>query len=248
VGAAGLTTVTGSTDSSSFPTTNGALQETLGGGFDGFAVLLDPSRSGAQQLLYSTYLGGSDDDYSNAVDIDEAAGAVFAGQTFSANYRTSNNAWRRTYVGSGDGFVTYLDMLPSGAGVSGPSSPGCSGALAMGVTSNPYVGNAGFALTCTNAPPNGNGALLFSTASLSSPLSFLGVQILVDPGTPGFVTFPVGSTARGTAEFPIPIPGLPQLANVSLFTQFLWVGPSAPPPCPPLGLSSSNRLQILIQP
>ncbi|HZN37809.1 MAG TPA: hypothetical protein VFD82_03345 [Planctomycetota bacterium] len=33
-----------------------------------------------------------------------------------------------------------------------------------------------------------------------------------------------------------------------LFAQFLWLGPGAPAPCPPMGFSATNALDITIQP
>ena len=44
----------------------------------------------------------------------------------------------------------------------------------------------------------------------------------------------------------MPIPSVAALVGNSLFAQFLWIGPNTPPPCPPLGLSASNALQITI--
>ena len=69
----------------------------------------------------------------------------------------------------------------------------------------------------------------------------------VNPGAPA-VVLPVASNALGAADVLLPIPGAPALAGQSLFAQFVWFGPAAPPPCPILGVSASNALQITIQP
>ncbi|MDQ2809437.1 MAG: C25 family cysteine peptidase [Chloroflexota bacterium] len=42
---------------------------TAGGGNDAFAGIIDPARSGAAQLIYATYLGGSEADNASAVDL-----------------------------------------------------------------------------------------------------------------------------------------------------------------------------------
>ena len=55
--------VAGETLSSDFPTTAGAFQTTSGGDQDVFVTELNPTGSG---LVYSTYLGGSDDDFGAA--------------------------------------------------------------------------------------------------------------------------------------------------------------------------------------
>ena len=61
VDGAGSAYVTGTTDSTNFPTTAGAVQTTFAGGFfDAFVTKLDATGSG---LVYSTYLGGSFDDH-----------------------------------------------------------------------------------------------------------------------------------------------------------------------------------------
>ena len=74
-----------------------------------------------------------------------------------------------------------------------------------------------------------------------------GVSFWVDL-TPPAVALPAASNAVGASDAPLPIPGVAALVGSSLFAQFLWIGPNAPPPCPPLGLSASNALQITIQP
>jgi hypothetical protein len=56
--------VTGRTYSSDFPTTPGAFDTTFNGTSDAFVTKLDASGSA---LVYSTYLGGSDCDWSNGV-------------------------------------------------------------------------------------------------------------------------------------------------------------------------------------
>jgi hypothetical protein len=58
----------------------------------------------------------------------------------------------------------------------------------------------------------------------------------------------VTSNGVGAAEFALPIPGSGSLVGTRLFTQFGWVGSASPPPCPPLGVSASNALDITIQP
>ena len=59
VDGAGSAYVTGTIDnfSTNFPTTAGAAQTTHAGGFDAFVTKLDATGSG---LVYSTYLGGSE--------------------------------------------------------------------------------------------------------------------------------------------------------------------------------------------
>jgi hypothetical protein len=87
--------VTGTTASSEFPVTADALQPSYAGGGilsvpygDGFFSRLSPN---LDQLLYSTYLGGSSFDYMTALALDIADNAYLAGSTNSSNSpRTAN--------------------------------------------------------------------------------------------------------------------------------------------------------------
>src|SRR5205823_603717 len=58
--------VTGWTNSTTFPTTAGVFQTTFGGYQDAFVAKVDATGS---QLLYSTYLGGSDQDQGYGVAV-----------------------------------------------------------------------------------------------------------------------------------------------------------------------------------
>lgn len=70
-----------------FPTTAGAYDSTYGGapGADGFLSVLSGNGS---QLLYSTYLGGSNGDGAWGLDVDANGVAAIAGQTFSTDFPT----------------------------------------------------------------------------------------------------------------------------------------------------------------
>ena len=83
---AGNIIVVGNTASTNFPTMN-AIQPTPGGGLDGFVLKLDGSGS---NLIYSTYLGGSDVDNIDGVAIDGTGAAYFAGYSQSTNFPVAN--------------------------------------------------------------------------------------------------------------------------------------------------------------
>ncbi len=100
---AGNAYVTGSTGSSDFPTVN-AVQRRRGGRGDAFAFKLNPSGSA---LLYSTYLGGSKDDFGNGIAVDSAGSAYVTGATESKNFPT-RNALQGANGGGRDAFVAKL--------------------------------------------------------------------------------------------------------------------------------------------
>ena len=72
VDTAGAAHVTGTTDSADFPTMN-ALQPASGGSWDAFVSKLSPDGA---SLVYSTYLGGKNDDSGRGITVD-LAGATY---------------------------------------------------------------------------------------------------------------------------------------------------------------------------
>ncbi|MCX6831735.1 MAG: SBBP repeat-containing protein, partial [candidate division Zixibacteria bacterium] len=94
--------VTGLTVSSDFPTQN-PYQTTYQGAFDAFVTKLS---SVGNSLIYSTYLGGGDYDYGNAIAVDGSGHAYVTGETSSTNFPTLNPY--QTDQGAEDVFVTKL--------------------------------------------------------------------------------------------------------------------------------------------
>ena len=93
VDAAGLVHVTGITNSGSsgtikFPVTPNALQSNLAGGKDAFLCIIDPAQSGANSLVYSSFLGGDSDDKGHSVAVDAPGSHItVAGFTSSSNFQ-----------------------------------------------------------------------------------------------------------------------------------------------------------------
>jgi hypothetical protein len=106
--------VTGYTDSPSFPLQN-AFQSILGGSEnrivndpDAFATKLSAM---GNELVYSTYLGGSNADQGNDIDLDRFGHAYITGFTNSTDFPT-NNAFQTTNLVV-DAFVTKIN--PTGS-------------------------------------------------------------------------------------------------------------------------------------
>ncbi|HWS88856.1 MAG TPA: SBBP repeat-containing protein [Pyrinomonadaceae bacterium] len=111
IDAAGNAYVTGQTRSTNFPTVN-PIQATFGGGSpDGDAFATKINAAGTA-LVYSTYLGGSNNDIGSGIGVDASGNAVVAGFTSSNNFPTAN-ALDATFGGSQDGFVTKLNPVGS---------------------------------------------------------------------------------------------------------------------------------------
>lgn len=101
---AGAITVAGFTGSPDFPTVH-ALQSSFGGIFDGFVARLDPTGS---QLLYSTYLGGSDHDTAGGLALATDGSLWVAGGTASRNFPLVHPLQGVYGGGSFDAFVARL--------------------------------------------------------------------------------------------------------------------------------------------
>jgi len=96
--------ITGFTNSSNFPTYN-PYDGDNNGGFDVFVAKLS---SGGNSLLYSTYLGGSGDDYGFGMAIGGSGQAYVTGQTSSSDFPTASS-YDESFNGNLDVFVAELN-------------------------------------------------------------------------------------------------------------------------------------------
>ncbi|MCH7986809.1 MAG: SBBP repeat-containing protein, partial [Acidobacteria bacterium] len=139
VDAAGNAYVVGTTYSPDFPTTEGAFQTTFGGQQDVFVTKLDSSGS----VVYTTYLGGSGEDLSYGIAIDDLGNVYVAGMTDSPDFPTAN-PFQPALGGGRDAFVAKLN--PSGTALvystylGGSGNEGRWGArIAVDASGNAYV-------------------------------------------------------------------------------------------------------------
>ena len=94
--AAGNAYVVGSTFTADFPTTPGVFQPNLKTGAtqqlnDVFILKLNPTGSA---LVYSTFLGGSDDDIGLGIALDPAGNAYVCGMTRSKDFPVTSGAFQ----------------------------------------------------------------------------------------------------------------------------------------------------------
>jgi hypothetical protein len=138
--------VTGSTVSvPDFPTTPGAYDTSFNNSqfYYGYndAFVTKVSADGAA-LVYSTFLGGTGDDVAYGIAVDGAGAAFTTGRTYSGDYPTTPNAYRATFLGSADAFVTKLGTdgaaLIYSTFLGGPSDDAGYG-IALGLDGTAYV-------------------------------------------------------------------------------------------------------------
>lgn len=103
---AGNAYVTGFTNSTNFPTTTGAFRTSFQGkggnpmqpGGDAFVTKLNAQGSA---IVYSTYLGGSQDEWGLAIGVDSVGSAYVAGVTLSNNFPVTAGVLQGSYKGGG---------------------------------------------------------------------------------------------------------------------------------------------------
>jgi len=101
---AGNAYVTGQTSSDDFPTAN-AIQPAKAVAIDAFVTKLNTSGSA---LIYSTYLGGNNNETARAIAVDSAGSAYVTGRTTSTDFPTENPF--QTDQVEIDSFVTKLSV------------------------------------------------------------------------------------------------------------------------------------------
>ena len=108
--AAGDAYIVGTTTSANFPITANAFQPTYGGNSDAFITHLN---SAGSQLVYSSYLGGRDADFGQAVAVDSSGNAYLTGATQSSDFPLLNPL-QPTKGGGSDVFVTKVNFSGTG--------------------------------------------------------------------------------------------------------------------------------------
>ncbi len=141
----GFAYVAGWTASPDFPVTPGAVQTKFAGSGplaagDAFVTKLNATGT---KLVYSTYLGGSNDDYAAGIAIDGLGNAYVAGVSASVDFPVTPGAYQTTFVPIYDGLVAKLNATGSkliySTYLSGsPANDACNG-LALDAFGNVYV-------------------------------------------------------------------------------------------------------------
>ena len=110
VGKDGCAYVTGATNSSNFPTTQGAYDRISD--YKGEVFVTKINYSGTA-LIYSTFLGGDRSDWGEKIAVDRQDNAYIAGGTYSQNFPTTEGAYDRSFNDQSDHSDIFFSKLNS---------------------------------------------------------------------------------------------------------------------------------------
>jgi hypothetical protein len=114
VDASGNVYVTGYTYSGDFPTTAGAYDSSFNGTPPYAAdVFITKVNSSGSALLYSTFLGGTDEDHARGIAVDGSGNAYVTGMTQSSNFPTTAGAYDTSHNTAWTFFITKLSSSGS---------------------------------------------------------------------------------------------------------------------------------------
>ncbi|MCU0798182.1 MAG: fibronectin type III domain-containing protein [Candidatus Thermoplasmatota archaeon] len=112
----------GQTYSSDLPVSEGAYDQNLDGGTDGFVMILNRTDS---SLTCSTYIGGNDEDWLRSLKIDPFGSVHTVGSTASTDIPVQYMALQMEYAGSTD--IVYFKMTKDAGSISYSTYLGGSG-------------------------------------------------------------------------------------------------------------------------
>ena len=106
----GLLYLVGQTDSGQIPYINGAYNNDYTGLTDVFLQIIDTTPSGGNYAVYSSYIGGANNDVPNALDVDSQGIFYVAGWTTSTDFPMAGNSYQATGAGTNQScFVFQLN-------------------------------------------------------------------------------------------------------------------------------------------
>jgi len=182
----GAAYVTGETSSTNFPVA-GAIQSSFGGGAGD--VFLTKLNGNGQTLAYSTYLGGSAEDFGSGVAVDAAGNAYITGGTLSTNF-PALNAFQASNRGAANALVAAVDptggTLLFSSYLGGNGSPGSGGDYGNAVVASCAAGLVVTGATASADFPVTGGAFL-GTYSGNSSNAFLS-SIAAGPAMPAIAS------------------------------------------------------------
>jgi len=214
----GNATIVGTTSSSDFPTL-GAWDATYNGGVDTFVTNVNANGTA---LFYSTFLGGSDDDFVGGIYAEQTLETLFiAGETLSPDFPLSHGAFRTDFSGrevfalrmSGNAAeLQYSTFLGRGGASSIELDPNSGDAVVAGWAGTGFVTTPGSYDSTHNGGRDGFvtkirlGPILKLVGRLI-PGNSLHYEVTGAPSSETGFQVQVLSSCTGTAGIPLPNSG-----------------------------------------
>jgi hypothetical protein len=184
----------GSTSSSNFPILN-AVQATFGGGNGSISDAFAAKINSTGELGFSTYLGGSSDDFGKGIAVDASNTAYIVGVTASADFPTMA-AMNPSRPGLLDAFIVKLGE--GGAVAFAVPTRGGFSATSPGVAPNTSVGYARIQVTGGGPAPSGLAIFGFRQNNIL-------VSEAAVPATPAFTRGRIYAEVGGSVDTGIAI-------------------------------------------
>ncbi len=91
-----------------FPTTPGAFNTKKSGMND---IVFGRMSADGRKLMYSSFLGGIDNDYISGIAIDGSENIYVCGRTDSLDFPVTSGVYSETFLGEGDAFIVKADVV-----------------------------------------------------------------------------------------------------------------------------------------
>jgi hypothetical protein len=204
--------ITGRTQSDDFPT-QAAIQPNRAGTNQDEDLFVSKISADGSSLVYSTYLGGTEDESTRRIAVDSAGNAFVAGTTLSDDFPTTAGAYRETYIGGHgaclSGFSLPVDcsdifvtkFVPDGSSLAystyvGGGKHDFANGVAINNSGEAYVVGYTNSTDIPGADQNGillaklnaNGSNLLYAVGMSSPYYNSGHGIAVDNAGDVYIT------------------------------------------------------------
>jgi uncharacterized repeat protein (TIGR01451 family) len=189
IGNGGNIYVAGETDSESQFAKKNPFQNNAGGFLDGFVARFNPTLSGGSSLIFSSWIGGPDDERATGIAIDSThfylSGEVDAFDFFSSEFPV-RNALQPEYGGGGaDAWVAKVPLAGSSvtwATFFGGESEDVASSILVDSSGNVYlVGtttSANLPMVNAQQPIIGGGGFLFTSDAYAAKISGDGTSLL----------------------------------------------------------------------
>ena len=106
VNSVGCVYYSGPSTSSNYPTTVNAFDNSHNGNYD---TIISELNADGSNLIYSTYLGGNENDWGAAISVAVNGAIVCDGSTMSNDFPVTLDAWDTSYNGVRDGYICQID-------------------------------------------------------------------------------------------------------------------------------------------